>query len=88
MRDGSGSTRARDRREKDFGGETNGVCNVGEYPQGETPLVFCSHDQAHDSGQVHRGVSRSMETLDNSILGANKGEDSTKTSMELERYWG
>ena len=50
VRDGSGSARTRDHREKDFGRKTSGVCNDGEYPQGEAFPVLNSQDQAHDFG--------------------------------------
>ena len=64
------------------------MCNAGEYPQGEAPLVLCSQDQAHDSGQVHKMESGSLETLGNSVLRDDKSEDSAEASMELERYRG
>ena len=73
---------------KNFGGEASKVCNVGEYPQGEALPVLCSQDQAHDSSQVHKMESGSLETLGNSILREDKSEDSAEASMELERYRG
>ena len=73
---------------KNFGGEASKVCNAGEYPQGEAPPVLCSQDQAHDSGQVHKMESGSLETLGNSVLREDKSEDSAEASMELERYRG
>ena len=88
VRDGSGSARIRDHREKDFGRKTSGVCNDGEYPQGEAPTVLDSQDQAHDSGQVHRVDSGNLEILGNSVLGGDKGEGSAKGSMEFEGYRG
>lgn len=87
MQDGSRSARTRDHKEEDFGGETSGVCNNGKYPPGEAPPVLYSQDQ-HNSGQVHRGGSGSMETLGNSVLKAVKGEDPADASIKHERYGG
>ena len=62
--------------------------NDGKYSSVEPPPVLCSQDQAYNSGQVHRGEPRSMETLGNSILRDAKDEVPVEASMELKGYKG